>query len=266
MSRLGAITRLATAACALHLGLAAAAAAQQPRCDQGILSLAGGGQPYASRGDRCEGTYRQQIGAGLYLRSIYQAFDTFNLSTTRAPMVIEWSPPAGHPVTVRADGWVGGEPYRMDAAPAPDSNAFTWQTLVLRALSSGSREPLTRNALGVQAWTDSAGTQLFVPVRIWQTSRPPPCGPVSVMLWVMSRPDSVFVNVGAVDTAGAIRSLGRRELGRQPYPLKGPLTFTLPEISRAGTYRLTLSAALGRDTWVRHYLIYVGDDAPLACS
>lgn len=258
-------TRLAAAACALTLGLAPAAHTQQPSCDAGILSLAGGGQPYASRGDRCEGTYRQPIGAGLYLRSIYQTFGKFDLTATRDPLVIEWSPPPGRPVTVRADGWVGGEPYRMDAAPRSDSSTFTWQTRVLRALSAGSREPLTRDALGVQAWSDSAGAMLFLPVRIWQTARPALCGPISVVLWAMTRPDSVFVDVGAVDSAGTVRSLGRRELGRQPYPLKGPLTFTLPEITGSGVYRLTLAAGLGPDTWTRHYLIYVGDDTPLSC-
>jgi hypothetical protein len=264
--RVGIPSCLAAAACAAILGLAPPAHAQQPPCDQGILSLAGGGQPYAGRGDRCEGTYRQEIGAGLYLRSIYQTFDTFNLTTTRDPLVIEWSPPPGRAVTVRADGWVGGEPYRMDATPARDSSSFTWQTRVLRALSAGSREPLTRDALGIQAWTDSAGARLFLPIRVWQTTRRAPCGPVSVVLWVMSRPDSVFVEVGAVDGTGATQSAGRRELGRRPYPLKGPVTFTLPEITRSGIYRLTLAAGLGQDTWTRHYLIYVGDATRLACS
>lgn len=261
------VTRLSTLT-ALTLGLASAALAQhrQNMCDARIVSLAGGAQPYADQDDRCEGTYRLPVGAGLFLRSIYQTFDTFNVTASREPLVIEWSAPPGRKVTVRADGWVGGEPYRMDATPARDSSSFTWQTRVLRALSAGSREPLTRDALGIQAWTDSAGARLFLPIRVWQTTRRAPCGPISVVLWVMSRPDSVFVEVGAVDGTGATQSAGRRELGRRPYPLKGPVTFTLPEITRSGIYRLTLAAGLGQDTWTRHYLIYVGDATRLACS
>jgi hypothetical protein len=81
----------------------------------------------------------------------------------------------------------------------------------------------------------------------------------------MSRPDSVFVDVAAVDGSGAARSFGRRELGRRPYPLKGPLTIELPEIAKAGVYRLLLAAGLGSDTWTRPYLIYVGDDFRLSC-
>jgi hypothetical protein len=258
-------TWLATAACALTIAYAPAALAQRSPCDERTLSLAGGGQPYAGRGDRCEGTYRQPVGAGLFLRSIYQVYGKFDLTTTRDPLMIEWSPPPGGAVTVRADGWVGGEPYRMDAAPSEDNSSFVWQTRVLRALSSGSRQPLTRNELGVQAWIDSAGAMLFLPVRIWQTERPSPCGPIRVVLWAMSRPDSVFVDVAAVDGSGAARSFGRRELGRRPYPLKGPLTIELPEIAKAGVYRLLLAAGLGSDTWTRPYLIYVGDDFRLSC-
>lgn len=260
------IGRIAAVACVLGLGLASAVHAQQPPCDQRIKSLAGGGQPYAARGDRCEGTYRQPVGAGLFLRSIYQTFGQFDLTSTRDPLIIEWSAPAGQPVTVRADGWVGGESYRMDAAPSRDSSTFHWNTRVLRALSSGSTQPLTRDGLGVQVRTDSAGAVLFLPVRIWQTSRPALCGPIKVELWAMTRPDSVYVDVGAVDSRGQVRSFGRRELGRQPYPLSGPLTIELPEIRESGLYRLSLTAVLGPDTWPRQYLIYVGNDVRLSCS
>ena len=51
------------------------------------------------------------------LRSIYQSFGGFDLATSRDPLVIEWSPPPGGAVSVQADGWVGGEPYRMDIDP-----------------------------------------------------------------------------------------------------------------------------------------------------
>ncbi len=251
---------------ALILSIATAVVAQQNACDRGILSLAGGGQPYASRGDRCEGTYLQPVGAGLFLRSIYQAFGAFSLDTTRAPLVIEWSAPHRRAITVRADGWVGGEPYRMDASPSPDSQSFTWQTRVLRALSAGSRQPLTRRELGVRVWADSAGVQLFMPVRIWQLERPKPCGPVTIMLWAMSRPDSVYVDVGTVAATGAVHSLGQRELRRQPYPLNGPLIFNLPEIKQPGIYRINLSARLGAERWNRPYLVYIGDGTKLSCS
>ena len=251
---------------ALILSIASAVVAQQSPCDARILSLAGGGQPYASQGDRCEGTYTLQVGAGLFLRSIYQAFGAFDLTTSRAPLVIEWSAPSRRAITVRADGWVGNEPYRMDASPSPDSQSFTWQTRVLRALSAGSRQPLTRRELGVQAWADSAGVQLFVPVRIWQGERPKPCGPVTFMLWAMSRPDSIYVDVGTVDATGAVHSGGRRELGRQPYPLNGPLSFALPEIKNPGIYQINLSARLGNERWNRPYLVYIRDDTKLSCS
>ena len=251
---------------AVSLSLVSSAQAQQKPCDSAILVLAGGGQPYASRGDRCEGTYKQQVGAGLFLRSIYQSFGNFDLTTSREPLVIEWSPPPGHNIRVRADGWVGGEPYRMDASPSPDSQSFTWQTRVLRALSAGSFQPLTRRELAVQAWADSSGVQLFLPVRIWQRERPDPCGPVRFVLWAMSRPDSVYVEVAALDSTGAAHSFGRRELGRQPYPLNGPLGFELPEIKEPGIYRVNLTARLGKEPWPRQYLIYIADDAKLTCS
>jgi hypothetical protein len=261
------VTRLSTLT-ALTLGLASAALAQhrQNMCDARIVSLAGGAQPYADQDDRCEGTYRLPVGAGLFLRSIYQTFDTFNVTASREPLVIEWSAPPGRKVTVRADGWVGGEPYRMDAAPAPGTQSFTWQTRVLRVLSAGSRQPMTRRELGVQAWTDSAGVRLFIPVRIWQRESSPQCGPIKIELWVMSRPDSVYVDVGTVDAGGTIHSLGRRELNRRPYPLNGPLAFALPEIKSPGIYEVTLSAKLGDEPWTRPYLIYVADGAKLSCS
>jgi hypothetical protein len=259
-------TRLAAVVSALTLALTRAGAAQQTTCDDRILSLAGGAQPYKSQGNRCEGTYKQQVGAGLFLRSIYQSFGTFDLTTSKEPLVIEWSPPPSRTVSVRADGWVGGEPYRMDAASSPGIQSFTWDTRVLRALSSGSRQPLTRRELAVQAWADSAGVHLFMPVRIWQHERPSPCGPVTFVLWAMSRPESVYVDVGAVDSTGTVHSLGQRELGRQPYPLNGPLGFELPEIKSPGIYRVNLTARLGNDSWSRQYLVYIGDDTQLSCS
>jgi len=250
------------------LFVALAAFAQNP-CDAGILSIAGGAQPYAlqTTGDRCEGTYKLPVGAGLVLRSIYQTFDTFNLTTTREPLVIEWSPPpTGRAVSVRADGWVAGEPYRMDAAMASGSQSFTWQTRVLRALSGGSRQPLTRRELGVQAWTDSAGVPLFLPVRIWQLERPAPCGPVRFGLWAMSRPESVYVEVNSVAADGTLNLLNRRELGRDPYPLNGPLAFPIPEITSPGIYQIKLSAKLGTERWGHPYLVYVADGTKLSCS
>jgi hypothetical protein len=250
---------------ALILAITSAVVVQSP-CDARILSLAGGGQPYASQGDRCEGTYKLPVGAGLYLRSIYQAFDSFDLATSRAPLTIEWSSPPGRTIVVRADGWVGGEPYRMDATPPTGSQSFTWQTRVLRALSSGSREPVTRRELGVRAWADSAGSTLFMPVRIWQGARPTTCGPINMVLWAMSRPDSVFVDVSAVDPGGAAHSLGHRELGRQPYPLNGPLSFQVPEIKTPGIYRIKVTARLGQEPWDRDYLVYIANGAQLACA
>ncbi|HSE67092.1 MAG TPA: hypothetical protein VLB12_08905 [Gemmatimonadales bacterium] len=259
-------TRLAAVVSAVTLAVTRISGAQQTTCDDRILSLAGGGQPYKSRGDRCEGTYKQQVGAGLFLRSIYQSFGNFDLTTSKEPLVIEWSPPPMGTISVRADGWVGGEPYRMDASPSPSTKSFNWDTMVLRALSSGSRQPLTRRELAVQAWADSAGVSLFLPVRIWQHERPKPCGPITFVLWAMSRPESVYVDVGTVDPSGTVHSLGRRELGRQPYPLNGPLGFELPEIKAPGIYRVNLTARLGDDPWSRQYLVYIGDDTRLSCS
>jgi len=255
--------RILTLASAVSLVYAPAVAGQ---CDTAILKIAGGAQPYANQGDRCEGTYGQPVGAGLFLRSIYQTYGDFDLKTTREPLVIEWSAPTPRTLAVRADGWVGGEPYRMDASSKTGSQSFTWDTRVLRALSAGSREPLTREGLAVRAWADSAGAQVFMPVRIWQHERPTPCGPVTFVLWAMSRPDSVYVDVSKVSAAGAQPSAGRRELHRQPYPLNGPLDFKLPEIKSPGIYRVKLSARLGSEPWNRDYLVYVADDAKLSCS
>lgn len=259
-------TLIAAAAFGLSAILLPAVDAQQNRCDSGILSRAGGGQPYKDLGDRCEGTYKQQVGAGLFLRSIHQSFGNFDLTTSRDPLVVEWSPPPGRKVRVQADGWVGGDPYRMDASPKPDSQSFTWQTRVLRGLSSGSQQPFDRAKLGVRAWADRDGVPLYLPIRVWQSQRAPACGPVKFVLWTMTRPDSVYVEVAAVDSSGTAGARVRRELGRQPYPLNGPLSFELPEIKAPGMYQVKLSARLGDDPWAQPYLVYIADDVQLSCS
>lgn len=253
------------AAIALSVTLIPPVGAQSP-CDSGILSIAGGSQPYKNLGDRCEGTYKQQVGAGLFLRSIYQSFGNFDLTTRKDPLVVEWSPPPGRKVRVQADGWVGGDPYRMDASSAPDSQSFTWQTRVLRALSAGSQKPFDRTKFSVRAWADSAGVPLFLPIRIWQSQRPIACGPVKFVLWAMTRPDSVYVEVGAIDSGTIASTGGRRELGRRPYPRNGPIGFELPEIQKAGLYQVKLNARLGDDPWTRQYLVYIADDVRLSCS
>jgi hypothetical protein len=258
--------RIAAAVFASSVALMPAAMAQQSPCDSGILSIAGGGDPYADRGDRCEGTYEQTVAGGLDLQSVYQSFEDFDLTSSTDPLVIEWSAPAGKQVRLQADGRMGRESYRMDAVTTGDRRSFNWETTVMRALSSGSRDPFGREQLAVRAWADSSGVAMYLPIRIRQRQQPEPCGPVKMVLWAESRPDSVYVEVADVDSTGATRSKGRRELGLRPYPLNGYLTFDVPGIKRPGIYNVTVSARLGRERWSENYLIYLANDVRPSCS
>ena len=246
------------------------ASAQQVACDSSLLGHPGGEQPYADRGDRCEGSYKLQVASGLYLQSVFQSFEDFDVAKSNDPLMVEWSPPPGLKTTLRADGLVGGQPYRMDAVAPPDSRAFVCQTAVLQALSSGTQEGLSPADLAVRGSIHLAdpGVDMFVPVRIWQHKTTAPCGPVRLALWATARPDHVYVEASKVDLANpvATRPSPRRDLGLHSYPVNEALTFAVTEIKRPGTYAVRVSAELGADRWSEQYLIYVADDVRLSCS
>lgn len=246
------------------------AAAQETACDSNLLEHPGGEQPYADRGDRCEGSYKLQVAAGLYLQSVFQTFDDFDVVQSNDPLTVEWSAPPGLKTTLRADGVVNGQPYRMDAVAPAGSRSFLWPTAVLQALSSGSQEKVSPADLAVRGSVRLAdpGIDLLLPVRIWQHQTAAPCGPVRLVLWAAARPDRVYVEASKVDLAkpGPTPPSPRRELGFRSYPLNEPLSFPVTEIKRPGTYAVRVSAELGPDRWSEQYLIYVADDVRLSCS
>src|SRR5678810_124031 len=126
---------------------------------------------YRQRGDRCEGVYAQDVSGSsdLLVASLVESFEAID-DTSSLPLRVEWTPPDGQAVRLRAYSIKPGLFYRMDTAKPIPASPYLWPADVLQALRIGNAD------IGV---TGSASAMLggerrdvFVPLRISQRKAP----------------------------------------------------------------------------------------------
>jgi hypothetical protein len=225
------------------LAIAGPVVAQGAHCDQDLNPATTNPLGYRLRGDRCEGIYIQDVAAtALKLVSFTESYEEFD-ATLNKPLLLDWTPPAGAPVHLRAQSLRTRLYYRMDSDRPAGSGSFSWPADVLAALQ------LRRPDLGVLAWTTrrigNSDRTVLEPVRVRQRA---PSTPGSYRFVVVPgvQVDEIFVSVASLKPNG---DAGVYAIDKQPqlagyYPAGRPTVIAFAPPSSAGVYRLELGATL----------------------
>ena len=140
-------------------------------CDTTLRTRSDDPLSYRLRGDRCEGTYAQNVSGSsrLLVASFVESFETMDTSTT--PLRVEWTPPGRESIRLRAYSIKPGLFYRMETARPGSSPLYTWPTDVLRGLDISNADI---GVVGTISMTvGGARRDVLVPLRIHQHATPP---------------------------------------------------------------------------------------------
>ena len=212
-------------------------------CDSLVTTQATDPLRYRLRGERCEGVYGQNVSGSSTLRvaSLVESLEAF-ADTSSPPLRIEWTPPNGEGVVLRASSMRAGLYYRMDTVHPIAGSSFAWPADVRRPLRLSSAD------IGVTGTASmsigGARKEVLVPLRISQRGAPARSSSYRLTLWPTVGLREVFVTVAATDSAGApTRYLQRDEkLGYGVYPADRPIVIRLPALTRAGVYLVRVAA------------------------
>jgi len=82
---------------------------------------------YRQRGDRCEGVYAQDVSGSsdLLVASLVESFEAID-DASSLPLRVEWTPPDGQAVRLRAYSIKPGLFYRMDTAKPIAASSYSW--------------------------------------------------------------------------------------------------------------------------------------------
>ena len=230
-------------ALAAVLGRTGALVAQSPHCDQDLNPAATNPLAYRLRGDRCEGVYIQDVAAtALRAVSFTESYESFDPRLDR-PLLLEWAPPKGAAVHIRAQSLRSRLYYRMDSDRAAGAASFTWPADVLGALG------LQKPELGVLAWTtrrigDSDRTVLE-PLRVRQRAAATP-GPYRLVVVPGVQLEEIFVSVAPLKPNGepGPYAIDKRPAALGYYPAGRAAAIAVQAPAAAGVYRLDLGATL----------------------
>lgn len=225
------------------LAPAGARFAQGPHCDQDLNPAAASPLAYRLRGDRCEGTYIQDVAAtALKLASFTESYESYDLTAAR-PLLVEWTPTANAAVHIRAQSLRSRVYYRMDSDRAVGSGSFSWPIDVLAALR------LEKSDLGVLAWTTrrvgDTDRDVFEPLRVRQRAAATP-GPYRLVVVPGVQLEEIFVSVAPLKSNGepGPYAIDKRPAGLGYYPAGRAAAIAVQAPSAPGVYRLDLGATL----------------------
>jgi len=180
--------------CLLGLGFLALDARGQPptpsrgpangrlACDSLVKTRASDPLSYRQRGDRCEGVYAQDVAgsSSLLVASVMESFEAID-DTSSLPLRVEWTPPNGEAVRLRAYSIKSGLYYRMETAQPIAESPYVWPPSVLQALRIGNTD------IGVtgSAFPALSGgrREVLVPLRISQRRTPARSTSYRVTVW-----------------------------------------------------------------------------------
>jgi hypothetical protein len=159
MNRAGLAAFVALGAGAIH--------GQSQACDPLLVPSSSDPYAYRLRGDRCEGTYAQQVaGTALAIVSWTQSFAAYDLNR-RQPLRLEWESPGNNlGVRLRAQSLRRRLYYQMDAVRQAGAKSYDWPLDVLAALAI-PKEELALTAIA-QAAAGQRERDVYLPLRIIQ--------------------------------------------------------------------------------------------------
>jgi hypothetical protein len=227
-------------------------------CDSLVKTQATDPLHYRQRGDRCEGVYGQNVAGSSTLRvaSLVESLEAFD-DTSAQLLRIEWTPPAGQPVMLRASSMRPGLYYRMETTHPVSGSSFAWPADVRRPLRISSAD------IGVTGTASmsigGARREVLVPLRISQRRAPVRTSSYRLTLWPTVGLGEVFVTVAATDSTGTpTRYLQRDEkLAYGVYPADRPIAVRLPALTQPGVYLVRVAATReGSGGVTRSILLY----------
>jgi hypothetical protein len=226
----------------LSVGMVSARLAAQDRhCDQHLKQTSTDPTGYRPRSDRCEGIYIREVGnTTLLVASLTESVEDFNPAGGK-PLLIEWTPPEGAEVHLRANSLRHRLYYRMDTVRPPGSRSYTWPTNLLSTFN------LRRNELGLLAWTAHAvgGTtrDVYVPLRVRQGEG---SRSSSYRLTVVPGVElsEVFFSIAPVGSDGRAGAFIKKDepLKYGYYPADRAVSIPLPALAAPGIYYLEITA------------------------
>ena len=215
-------------------------------CDTNVRARTDDPLSYRLRGDRCEGTYAQNVSGSsrLLVASLVESFET--MDTSSAALRVEWTRAGDQPVALRAYSIRPGLFYRMESVRPASSSSYTWPTDVLRGLE------ITNADIGVVGMTAMTigGTKrdVLVPLRISQHKPAPRSARYRVTVFPDVELKDVFVTVALAGSDGKPKTYVQRDenIAFGFYPAERGIEIPLKAVTTAGPYIVRIAATLPR--------------------
>ena len=215
-------------------------------CDS-LVTRASDPLRYRQRGDRCEGVYAQEVSgsSSLLVASLVESFEAID-DTSSLPLRVEWTPPDGEAVALRAYSTKPGLYYRMETAKPIAASPYLWPVDVLQALRIGNAD------IGV---TGSASPMLggerravLVPLRIGHRKAPARSTRYRITIRPSVELSDVFITLATASPNGKPVSYLQRDenLAYGFYPAERAIDIRLKPLESRGIYFVRISATLKR--------------------
>jgi len=221
--------------------------AQELSCDPNLSSPPNNPYGYRLRGDRCEGTYVQQLagGSAFLMVSLNANFETQDLGRID-PLIITWKPFPGEnePIRLRAIGLRRRLYYRMDTIRPPGSEKYEWPTDVIRALN------LSLPDIGLVAFTSvrigQNTIEVYLPLGIAQDKQVLEPERYKIILYPRRELKEAFLHLISLNENGMPKEiiLDGVPLRYGFYPAERSQIVRLPKLETEGLYKLGIGANL----------------------
>lgn len=227
-------------------------------CDSLVATRSSDPLRYRLRGDRCEGVYGQNVAGSSTLRvvSLVESVESFD-DTSSLPLRIEWTPPAGEGVLLRASSMRPGLYYRMETARPIAASSFAWPADVRRPLRISSADVGVTGTASMPI--GSVRREVLVPLRISQRRPPARSSSYRLTLWPTVGLSEVFLTVAATGADGTPTKYLQQDekLAYGVYPAERPIVVRLPPLTERGVYLVRVAATReGSGGVTRSVLLY----------
>jgi len=213
------------------------------RCDTALMRRAVGVQGYRRYGERCEGVFRENVGAAatLWVASFTRAFDPID---TRASLYVQvtWPVAVDQEVRIAARSIRRNLYYAMDTWRPPGDTAWRWPTTILDG------QNIHREDIGVLAWTtwrfgDKSAT-VYLPLSISSSPRAADTSIVYSLVVFPTEPlDSMYLTLARLGPDGRPQSVKPNEPVSQAFFFaERPVVIPIRDPGPTGIYSARLSA------------------------
>ena len=226
-------------------------------CDPDLLQPKENPLGYRMRGDRCEGSYIEQVASTpLSVASLTRVFEEYDLGSDQ-DLKIEWPPLGDDAIHLRAYGIYWRLYYRMDSLRSKGATSYIWPIGILSALN------VPKPRVGVIGWTHlkvgESTRKIYLPLEITQSGNRIASDGYHLVLWPGVELEEIYLSLATTGENGDPENYFQqgRALGYGFYPPQRPIEISISELPTSGFYYLDVSATLksGGSTGL-HFLLY----------